>query len=376
MAKKIWTKDKVLNEALKFKTRAEFQLKSNSAYRAALRDGYLNDACGHMEIKRKIWSEEDLLEEAKKYDSITEFRSGSRTAYELSLKRGTIFEIRKFLKRENRYKWEYDDLKEVSSKYDNIKDFRKDYIGAYIAIRRTGLVDELCGHMKETNIKWSDDMILEEAKKYKTKIEFMKNSSSAYYASLKRGLHERSCAHMEPSGGAYKRCLYLCTFEDGAVYVGLTFCVRERELRRRLDANDPVTIYKKNTGLEYTVRQITDFLEAKEASKREEIVRMRLISQGKNVLNRAKGGSLGTVYGEQKVSKVEKKFDEEEIIKTPFNKKPIIVIDIKDMSERLFESGVEAAEFLNVSKSLIVTAIKKDHIVKKRYKLKYGRYKK
>lgn len=51
MPAKIWTKEKVIEEALKYTKRQDFKKNSKSAYGRASKDGYLEEVCRHMEYQ-------------------------------------------------------------------------------------------------------------------------------------------------------------------------------------------------------------------------------------------------------------------------------------------------------------------------------------
>ena len=71
MAKSKWNYDTCLEEANKYKSRTEFQKKCGGAYRAALKNAWLDD-CTFKE-ERKFWDKKSCLEEARKYKSRGEF---------------------------------------------------------------------------------------------------------------------------------------------------------------------------------------------------------------------------------------------------------------------------------------------------------------
>jgi len=48
-----WTKERCLNESLKFKTKIDFMNNSNSAYIISYNNKWLDDICSHMDINRK-----------------------------------------------------------------------------------------------------------------------------------------------------------------------------------------------------------------------------------------------------------------------------------------------------------------------------------
>lgn len=80
------------NEALKYKTKYEFQDKCNSAYSAALKNGWL-DTYDWFETTQKpkgYWDEENTRSEALKYKSKGEFCTSNGSAYASALKNGWI----------------------------------------------------------------------------------------------------------------------------------------------------------------------------------------------------------------------------------------------------------------------------------------------
>ena len=64
MAKSKWNHDTCLEEARKYKSRSEFKKKSNGAYLAALRHGWLND-CTWVEEESTRHHDRCLAEEHK-----------------------------------------------------------------------------------------------------------------------------------------------------------------------------------------------------------------------------------------------------------------------------------------------------------------------
>lgn len=91
-----WTKLKSISEARKYKSKKEFYQKSSSAYNACKTNGWIKEACSHMENKRKpsnYWTFNRCLEEAKKYGSRREFYLKNQSAYNMTLRNGWSKEI-------------------------------------------------------------------------------------------------------------------------------------------------------------------------------------------------------------------------------------------------------------------------------------------
>ncbi len=141
-----WTEEIIREEALKYKTKADFIKNNRNVYQSAQSSGMLDKICSHMSGNIN-WLNDDMIEnESLKYNSRNEFKIGNNKAYE--------------------------------------------------AARRKGILDEVCSHMITKHIIWTEEMIREEALKYNTRTEF-KNNSGGYKAAKRRGILDDVCSHMK-----------------------------------------------------------------------------------------------------------------------------------------------------------------------------------
>lgn len=88
-----WNKGKCAVEAKKFKTRTEYQKASPSAYKASLKNGWLDEICTHMISSQKppgYWTKDLCRSEAHKFKNRFHFRKGSPGAYGAARKNGWL----------------------------------------------------------------------------------------------------------------------------------------------------------------------------------------------------------------------------------------------------------------------------------------------
>ena len=86
-------RENMMREARKYSTKEEFQKGNLSAFLAAYRYGYIDDMdwlVKQKQHKKKYWTYDHIEEEALKYNTKTEFFKGSQTAYRAALKMGVI----------------------------------------------------------------------------------------------------------------------------------------------------------------------------------------------------------------------------------------------------------------------------------------------
>ena len=213
MKKHKWTKKLVFFEALKYKTKSEFQKGSSGAYKAAVRMGILDEVRSHMPRNNILsgsqnplfkWSYEALKEESLKYKTKSEFQKGSNGAYTTALKKDILEEICRHMpiytkigKTNPNFVWSDENIQKEALKYDNKKDFKIGSRGAYEAAVRRNSLNKVCSHMTRLQKRWSEMELIEEALKYESKSEFESNNPSAYNSARTRGLLNKISKHMK-----------------------------------------------------------------------------------------------------------------------------------------------------------------------------------
>ena len=193
-----WTEERVREEASKYNTKYEFDRGSQSAYKAALRLGLIDDL---FENVLKYWDEKSLRKESSKYNTKYEFVRGSRGAYQAALRLGLIddlFEnVRKY--------WDKESILKEASKYNTKKEFHRGSQSAYNAALRLGLLDDL---FENVRMYWDKESIRKEASKYNTKHEFERGSQSAYQAAWRLGLLD-DLGFVDGDGATDNDCVYI-----------------------------------------------------------------------------------------------------------------------------------------------------------------------
>jgi T4 RnlA family RNA ligase len=326
---KKWTKEKCHKEALKYKSRIEFKKGNNNAYSASIRNGWLDEICKHMgenKIKNNYWTKERCAEEALKYKTKSEFEKGSPSAYVKSGKMGWKDEICKHMKTNgNKYnrciyavefpdnhvyiglsynyekrlfqhlndiknnsiilrhhvktglepiviqltdyinvedavklesikldeyknngwiilnkakcgnvggktvKWTKEKCKREAYLYNNRNEFKKESPGAYYAALRNKWIDEICTHMNSVLKKWDYDSCKKESEKFKNQDDFKKNSSGAYgyayrnnllnnFFPMKYNRISENKDNVDYNLPTYEDCVKICSIENSPFY--------------------------------------------------------------------------------------------------------------------------------------------------------------
>jgi len=147
-----WTKEKCEVEALKYSNVGDYK-KNSLSYRAAVRNKWLDDICTHMNRKKNpynYWTKEKCQEEALKFKTRKEFELKFRGGYAASRINGWLDEICSHM---NKVKvkpagyWTKEKCHEESIKYKYRSDFQKGSISAYTISVRNKWLDEICQHM-------------------------------------------------------------------------------------------------------------------------------------------------------------------------------------------------------------------------------------
>ena len=219
------------------KTRGKFKEKFPSAYKKARENKWLDKICSHMTSRNK-WTKESLRAEAKKFKTKSEFK-------------------------------------------------RKEYSGYNTAVKNNWL-NEICSHMPVTRLTF--ELCKEAAEKCNTRTEFSKIYGGAYGKAKRNNWLDKICAHMKIQGGLKERAIYEIFDESRKMsYIGLSFNPEKRYKRHKKEQKG----CKKLLKGPHQIRILTSFMPADEAAIEEKKFIKKRKKEGWNVLNRAKGGSLG-----------------------------------------------------------------------------------
>jgi len=201
-----WTLETLQVEALKYKSRSEFQKFNGAAYNASGRLKLRDLICAHMVEAKKpngYWNLERLQAEALKYSSRQEFQQKNGAAYKAAGEikcRDQICTHMAQVKQPKGY-WSLENLQAEALKYDNKVDFRKNSNPAFLTASRKNLLDQICSHMeagKLPNGHWlNKDNCAAEALKYTNRRAFSLGNSSAYHGADSNGWLDEICAHMD-----------------------------------------------------------------------------------------------------------------------------------------------------------------------------------
>ena len=140
-------KDRCKEEALKYKTKNEFKEGNSSAYKAALRNGW-GEICSHMiELTKpkSYWTKDKCKKEALKYKTKNEFQKGNSSAYSAAWKNEWLDDICEHMIEVKKPKGTWDNkdrCKEEALKYKTKSEFKKFSAGAYSAAYKNGWLDE------------------------------------------------------------------------------------------------------------------------------------------------------------------------------------------------------------------------------------------
>jgi hypothetical protein len=144
-----WTKERCHEIALTCKTRKEFGVKYNRPYRNARINGWLDEICSHMSLRYKpngYWTKERCHEEALKYKSRKEFQSKCSGGYGVSFKNGWLDEICTHMipkTRPMRYWNDFENHKNAAKNCKNIFEYCVTYSGAYKIAFKNGWLHQL-----------------------------------------------------------------------------------------------------------------------------------------------------------------------------------------------------------------------------------------
>jgi hypothetical protein len=149
----VFDEDQIMEEALKYQTRAEWMRCSPKTYRFALRHGLADIATRHMKyiVEHGKWTKEAVIESAKKYQTLMDWRLAESSAFVIACRNGWLNLARSHFtvtKQPNGY-WTKERVIENAKKYNKLSVWRVNESSARTIVLRNGWMDEATAHMKK-----------------------------------------------------------------------------------------------------------------------------------------------------------------------------------------------------------------------------------
>ena len=142
-----WTKERVFEEAAKYKTKLEFRKSAYAAYQKATKNKWIGEMTWFISNSKPqgFWQDKkNVIEEARKYSSRSEFRWGTPSAYRSAVDNGWIDEMTWFKRPQKRnLKWTRDNVFLESHKYESRSAFKNGCSAAYKVANKNRWLDEM-----------------------------------------------------------------------------------------------------------------------------------------------------------------------------------------------------------------------------------------
>ena len=200
-----WTKERCLEEALKYTTKAEWSKNGNGSHTTAIRNSWYNECTTHMVELQKpkgYWTLERCMEEALKYKTKSEWAKNSSSTYYSAKKNGSYNECTKHMVKLQKPKgyWTLETCLEEALKYETSNEWKEKNGASYQGAVYGKFLDKCTLHMGYKRLQagyWNKERCLEEAKKYNGRFEWQKFSNSSYGSARKNGWLNECAAHMK-----------------------------------------------------------------------------------------------------------------------------------------------------------------------------------
>jgi len=194
-----WSKDAVIADAKKYRWKREWQQASASAYAAAHRRGWLDEACRHMAVRWEAkWDRAAVIASARKYGGRAEWKSGALGAYKAALRHGWLAEATAHMAKKRR-DWDLHSLQASARPYTSRSAWKEADGAAYKAARDHGLLDRVCAHMARAYKPagwWTKERILDSARKHLSVPAWDAAATTAVQRARQRGWIDEAIAHM------------------------------------------------------------------------------------------------------------------------------------------------------------------------------------
>lgn len=294
-----WTKAFCSELARGYSSRIDFKRGHDGAYQAAVKNGWLDEICGHMTPTSELttkWTLVACRAVAAGYSDRTKFKVEHPGAYRVAMQKGWLASICSHMadRRVEPRQWTDVAIAEVLGSCKTHAEFRGQYPTVYAILRHRGTLRELTKHLPRRAVPngyWTKERCAEIAAKCGTRLEFVRANQSAYKVAQENGWLDELCSHMRVRGNQKLRLLYaIIAPGKKRIYIGLSFDAQARYEQHKERGTPLVRDLLAQPHRLAVCSRIYDLNEAA-------ILEKRLIAHFKRkgwlVANISKGGGLG-----------------------------------------------------------------------------------
>lgn len=300
-----WIIEKCKEEALKYSSYKEL-CNRNSHCAAVIRsNGWEKECLGHFKIKHKtgFWTLEHCIEEALKYSKLKDLYAVNKHCAQVIRKNNWQDECYSHFddwkKQMPRGYWTFERCKDYCKKFgkNEYHIFCKSNSRVREVIEKNNWQAECYKHFdiqykhKMPSLLECEEIVLQFDSR--TQFKNSKKYSWLYYQLHAKGLIDSLCLHMDKMHNLNERCIYICTFSDNHVYIGLTCNANRRWNEHTKSVDSPVYRYMQTSGLVPSFKILQDYMSASLARQVERNTIKQYKEEGWLMLNTALGGQLG-----------------------------------------------------------------------------------
>ena len=148
MSRAPWTKEELLVDALKYNTRIEWKRESNSAWAAARKNGWLEEACAHMQVlRRKTMDTAALSTSAANHQTRGAWQKADPAAYGTALKRGVLDVVCAHMATPRGLVLSKTDVLASAQNFAGRTEWKDGHGAAWATAQKGGYLEEACSHM-------------------------------------------------------------------------------------------------------------------------------------------------------------------------------------------------------------------------------------
>lgn len=294
----IYDKDRCREIASHYSCQTEFKDNNHTAYWISKKNGWLNEFLPRTYPERR--TADEFLEVALRCCTLKNLRETEPNWYKIASKKGWLSVA--FSEKQTVRKLDEEECKKIASRYNTYREFREGDRGAFEKCRTNGWLDGfgLINDLQKSHSKYTMDEILEEAHKYDNDRDFRMKCPKVYGVAKSRGLLESftwmTLSRKLDQVNYFNDFIYVYEFtETNVAYVGRTIQPEIRHMDHCKEG-DSVADYARSIGVpvpepKYLYENIT----VAEGRIREDEMITKYRNAGWTMLNKRKGGGIGTI---------------------------------------------------------------------------------